>query len=815
MPLVRRPKTAKRPGARVEARPPGNLRHAAAALALVWAILFAPQLFTARLYVIGDAPAIRAFAEFSSDHWRESHERTHWNPYVFGGVASGASLQDSRPQWLPDLLLDAFDRLHRLPGFPPLAIPLVVHLAGMISMAALARSLWRARTPAMIWAGTAWGLLPGLLVPLAFGQDWLVMSADLIPVILVAVGCVSVAEGLAERLVAGLGLALATAALFLAAHPQIIALAIPFAGAFALERVFHHRRPRALLDQAIAAALGVAMAAAAWWPAYLYNTHSIRGGPAGGVLLSEVARWSAGLPDLVALAWPWAAGFGTQTYWGGLQATDFPQFAGTTVSALGVLGLARRDENDAAALLLAVAAGVSAILSLGLRLGPLYHALYAHLPFWSNFRVAVRALIVTQLAFALLSARGLEWLVADVEAAPRRWLWIALTVAAAGLVSAVLLRAGPFAGSFIDAVRAARPQMGDATLERLVHASSFDLLWRALLLAALAGVAMMIARPGAMRAAGGVLGVGLLVLDLGAVGAPFLVRATGTVDRLRTPPPLIARLARAEPLVRVLDVTRERVSENEWIRWRARSFTGNHPAVPRIWDDFLSRGLTHSYPVLCGLAIRYLGGAEIGAPDTTRFQSAGLDGSGAPVWRLLQALPRAYAVPQVTRLPDESAVLGALGARDFDPRRDVYTSEDGASGRYPGSAGCRIQWRDDQPDHLELATRQDSAAFLVIADNWFPGWSASLDGRPWPLHQVQHLLRGVALPAGAHRLRLRYEPEGWAAGVAVGRSAWALWLLALAAALLLRRPTAPREAEDRGRHPESVRGESRPGAQRR
>ena len=69
---------------------------------------------------------------------------------------------------------------------------------------------------------------------------------------------------------------------------------------------------------------------------------------------------------------------------------------------------------------------------------------------------------------------------------------------------------------------------------------------------------------------------------------------------------------------------------------------GTVPAVPRIWDDFLSTGLTHSYPVLCALAIRYLGGADIGPPDTSRFERAALDESSLPIWRLRQALSRAY-----------------------------------------------------------------------------------------------------------------------------------------------------------------------------
>src|SRR5262245_34774450 len=248
MPAHRRGQPARR-GARsaavAEPKPapgPGRLSSASLALAVVWALLFAPQLAGGRIFVVGDASYLRAFAEFSAERWEQHHQRTHWNPYIFAGLPATPSLQDSRPQWLPGPLLEAFDRLHRLPGFPPLAIPLLVHLAGMIAMAALARELWGARTVTMVWAGMAWGLLPSLLVPLAFGQDSLVMSACLMPVVLLSVERSSAATTPRARIAAALGLALATACALLAAHPRIETLTAPLALALPIARVGAGRR---------------------------------------------------------------------------------------------------------------------------------------------------------------------------------------------------------------------------------------------------------------------------------------------------------------------------------------------------------------------------------------------------------------------------------------------------------------------------------------------------------------------------------------------------------------------------------------------
>ncbi len=769
---MKKPRPGKRPEPRAAA---GDPRRASLVLAAMWALLFGPQLFASRGFVFGDTSSIRAFAEYSGARWREHHERTHWNPYVFAGLPATASLQDSRPQWLPDVLLDAFDRVHRLPGFPPLTIPLLVHLAGMLAMAALARSLWQASTLSMIWAGVAWGLLPGQLVPLAFGQDWLVMSSSLMPVILFAVARVWSATTVRGRLGTGLGLSLATASMFLAAHPQIIVLTLPLTVVFAVERMRGHRRTMAFAILLLSAAAGVAMAAAVWWPAHLYNAHTVRGGSAGGVSLAEIASWSAGIPDLVSLAWPWAAGFGGGTYWGGLNATDFPQFLGTTVFALALLGLARRDGSGRCAWVLAGAAVFAVLLALGLRLGALYQAMYTHVPLWSSFRVASRALIVCQLAFALLSARGFEQLVEAAARAPRRWLAIAGGIAGFGLLFAALLHSGFLAGPYAAAVREARPRMEAAAVLDGTRRAAVDLGWRSMMLAVLLAAIAFGARGRRPWARG--FAIVLLALDLGSVSVPFLGRATGSLERIANPSlPAIARRTALDATSRALDVSRERLYSNDWIRWRARSLIGNHPAVPRIWDDLWQTGAMRSYPTLCALAVRYLGGAGGLPPDTLRFEVLGDEAGGGPLWRLKGALPRAYAVSRVTRLPDDRAVIAAVANPGLDPRRDAFTAEDGSAGEYPGSASCRVRWIEDAPDRLRLEASCDSPAFLVIADTWFPGWSATLDGRPCRIHRVQHMLRGLVLPAGDHRLRLFYEPEGWRASERWTWGAWILWL---------------------------------------
>ena len=62
----------------------------------------------------------------------------------------------------------------------------------------------------------------------------------------------------------------------------------------------------------------------------------------------------------------------------------------------------------------------------------------------------------------------------------------------------------------------------------------------------------------------------------------------------------------------------------------------------------------------------------------------------------------------------------------------------------------------------------------MLTDSWFPGWKATVDGKDVPIERVDYLIRGVPVPAGAHRVEFSYEPASWRVG-------WIISLLALIA----------------------------------
>ena len=68
---------------------------------------------------------------------------------------------------------------------------------------------------------------------------------------------------------------------------------------------------------------------------------------------------------------------------------------------------------------------------------------------------------------------------------------------------------------------------------------------------------------------------------------------------------------------------------------------------------------------------------------------------------------------------------------------------------------------------LDVAT--DAPRLLVLSEVFYPaGWRATVGGEEAPILQVDHMLRGVPVPAGAHQVVMRFDPPRHRIGVAVG-----------------------------------------------
>jgi hypothetical protein len=88
---------------------------------------------------------------------------------------------------------------------------------------------------------------------------------------------------------------------------------------------------------------------------------------------------------------------------------------------------------------------------------------------------------------------------------------------------------------------------------------------------------------------------------------------------------------------------------------------------------------------------------------------------------------------------------------------------------------------EPDPQTIVLGANLDRPGFVLVADTFYPGWTATVDDVPTAIHPANLLFRAVALPAGKHTIVMKYESP-W---LRIGGGLTLIGLL-LAAALLVR-----------------------------
>lgn len=127
----------------------------------------------------------------------------------------------------------------------------------------------------------------------------------------------------------------------------------------------------------------------------------------------------------------------------------------------------------------------------------------------------------------------------------------------------------------------------------------------------------------------------------------------------------------------------------------------------------------------------------------------------------LRALPRAWLVGAAEAVDGEEALKRIRGEsmHEFDPRRtallEVRPEQLPALPNAPLSdnAAAHVAY---QTNGLTIETQAQTPALLVVSEMNYPGWVATVDGARTEIYVTDYLLRSVFVPAGAHRVAMRY-----------------------------------------------------------
>jgi hypothetical protein len=161
--------------------------------------------------------------------------------------------------------------------------------------------------------------------------------------------------------------------------------------------------------------------------------------------------------------------------------------------------------------------------------------------------------------------------------------------------------------------------------------------------------------------------------------------------------------------------------------------------------------------------------------------------TGATLYRLPDALGRAWVVPSARQVsPDE--MLTVLADPGFDSAAEVLleTPVTIPQSPIPNLQSLALQ---DTPNRVTIRAALDAPGYLVLADTWYPGWRAMVDGEPAELLRANYAFRAVRLEAGEHSVEMVYHPTS----VFVGGGLSLVAVIGIAVGLVLARKREARE----------------------
>jgi len=728
-----------------------------------------------------------AFRWWGAHQIATTHRIPLWNPYAFAGFPTVAGFGDL---FYPMSLLRLV-----LPTALAIDLEFVLHylLAGF-ALYLLLRILGFSWT-ASLTGGTAYQLSGVVISLVSPGHDGKLFVTSLLPVMLIGL-----VLGMRRRRWEGFALAgFAVGMALLSPQYQMTQYALVASGLFALylafgepEGLLPRERWLALAGAAGAVVLGFGISMIQVLPFF----HNIPYSPRAEAATYE---WSS------SFGLPWShfpelfvSGFAGhyETYWGPNILKFHSEYLGLPVLALAAVGAGTSRRTLAWWLL-----GIG-VLFLLVTLGgstPFFRVWWAVVPYVKKTRAPGMALYVVSFVVAMFAAMGVERL---ERGEGKQALRVALGVAA---FTALFALVGAF-DSMAQGMARSIPVRGVDPVQVALSASSEirnGALGSAVGLAVIAGLALAYVGGRVPARIFALLLVLLVGADLFRAGVPFW-KWSRPEQELFAPDSIIRRLQAAPQPARVLNA--EVYRQMSLMRFEVPQILGGISSVElRHFDelmglqdnDFTNLGHLHLWDLL---AIRY-----VILPDTQRIPGYHLalgpvtTGAGrtAYLYEADTAPPYLRVVPAAAK-GDSSQIVPTL----IDPRLDYsrIVLFDQAQPinpvpvrEMPGLSPSHASLTHWSPGRMVIALDppppQDS--YLLISENWYPDWRATVDGQPAPTLRGDQTLLTVPIKAGVQQVTLEFSSSHFARGklITVGS---VILLFAWAGAGVWRRRARPR-----------------------
>jgi hypothetical protein len=509
----------------------------------------------------------------------------------------------------------------------------------------------------------------------------------------------------------------------LAGHAQMTLILGLACGVYGLYELALQRHWRVLLLGGLAALTALGIAAIALLLAIEMLQYTAR----TALDYTEASRWSLPPLGLAGMLSPQVFGRGARAFW---PPWDRVEFGYIGVAAL-ILAIFARGKATRFYWLLAV---IGLLIAFG-SYTPVHRVLFEVVPGFSSIRVPARFILLTNFALAILAGYGMAAVVnKDVTETPRRgvstrfieWLRLNLWIVGLGLLGALFVLLAPLP---------------------LGKASAFQ-----------AGMLMLV-----------LFGVTLLIAFARPVLLPLLVFAElfafgGFVEIDRGDPnvgyprgPAVEYLL-AQPGPFRIDVATSAWQPDAPAVFGIESITGiTNPLALAHYDRYYWSVGYRGSPQYNFLNAQFVVADKDSPPADNTFVPIFNEDPDVDIYLNTNAMPRVSLIYNATLAADSTQAFNLIHAPDFNPASQVVLETDMSPLSASAPSGpSNLFYTQYRAGHFAVVAQTPAPAYVVFAEVWYPGWSATINSQPTDIIRANSAFMAVQVPAGESTIEFNF-----------------------------------------------------------
>ena len=778
--------------------------------ALISFAYFIPASLDGRILFQHDASAGRGMGHEQQTYFERTGERTRWTNSVFGGMPT---YQTAPSYKSTDALSKVMDAYHL--WLPENVWYVFAYLLGFyILLRAFDFRQELAVLGSIIWAFSSY-----FFIIIAAGHIWKVMALAYLPPMIA--GLVLAYRG--KYLWGFILTALFTAFEVKANHVQmtyyylfvVLFMVIAYlVQAIKNKQLLHFGKATAVC--AAAACLGICMNLSNLYHTWEYSKESMRGKSElvkantanqtnSGLERDYITQWSYGIGETWTLLIPNAKGGASVPlsqnetamkkadpnfiqiyqqigqYWGEQPGTSGPVYVGAFVLMLFILALFIVKGPMKWALLAATV--LSILLSWGKNFMPLTNFFIDYMPMYAKFRTVASILVIAEFTIPLLAMLGLKKILDTPSVLNNQIKYVYISFGlTAGFCLLFALMPSVFFSNFVSAqeLEAMKSIPAEyqgqllANLREMRQAIFTDDCWRSFFIIVIGTFLLLLYRANKLKKSAFVgMVIVLCVIDMWQVNKRYLNDSMFVEKSVRDNPiemtPTDQQILQTKELdYRVLNLATSTFNENETSYFH-KSIGGYHPAKLRRYQEMIETYIAPEMEKLMKSIFEAQGDMTKLNGDSispvlnmlnTKFFIMPLQGGQTVPLKNPYAFGNAWFVDKVTYVNnanEELEMVGKLNLRAEAVADKKFRDVLGSSCEQDHHA--QVTMKTYEPNQLTYEVESAKGGVLVFSENYYPEWTATVDGKEVPVGRVNYILRAIQVKPGKHQVVLSFFPK--------------------------------------------------------